>query len=91
MASSAVAFGRPEIGKVISDRSLRPGVIEGLARKRWVHLGDDRMEAFGVTICWVVHYRIPAELRIPVRYSVCVHEFHALDSESPLSSSKTRG
>lgn len=78
----AVAFSRPEIGEVISGRSLRPGVVEGFTREGRVHLGHDGVEAFWVATGGIIHYRVSAELRIPVRNPVCVHEFHPLNPEN---------
>lgn len=77
-----VAFGCPEVGKVIIDRSLRPGVVESLARETSVHLGDDRVEAFWVARGRIVHYRVSVELRVSVRNPMCVHEFHSLNEEN---------
>ena len=77
-----VAFSCPEVGEVIVDRPLRPGVVESFARKTSVHLSDDRMEAFWVARGWVIHYRVPIELGVPVRNPARVHEFHALNEEN---------
>lgn len=77
-----VAFGGPKIGKIISDGFFRPGVTESFARETPVHLGYDRVEAFRVTIGWIIHYRLSVELRVSVRDPVCVHEFHSLKKQS---------
>ena len=77
-----VAFGGPEIGKVISDGFFRPGVVESFARETPVHLGYDRMEAFRITIGWIVHYRLSIELRVSVRDPMRMHEFHSLNNQS---------
>lgn len=77
-----VAFGSPEIGEVISNGLFHPGVAKSLARETPVHLGDDRVEAFRVTMGRIVYYRVSVELRVSVRNSVCVHEFHSLSGEN---------
>lgn len=77
-----VAFGCPEVGEVISNGLFRPGVAISLVRETLVHLGDDRVEAFRVTIGWIIHYGVPVELRVSVCNSVRVHEFHPLNGEN---------
>lgn len=77
-----VALGRPEVGEIVSDRLFRPRVVESLACETLVHLGDDRVEAFWVARGRIVHHRVPVELRVPVRDSVCVHEFHPLNGKN---------
>lgn len=72
----------PEVAKVISDRLFRPGVVEGLADETSVHPSDDRMEALWVARGRIVHYRAPIELRVSVRNSACMHEFHSLNGEN---------
>jgi len=76
-----VTFGRLEVGEVISDRFYRPGVAESLACETPVHLSDDGVETLWVTRGRIVHYCVPVELRVSVRNSLRVHEFHSLNGE----------
>ena len=78
-----VTFGCPEIGEVIGDGFLCPGVAESLVCEAPVCLSHDRMEAFWIAEGRIIHYRVSIKLRIPVRNSVCVHEFHSLNEEDP--------
>ena len=77
-----VVLGCPEVAEVISDRLFRSGVAESLADETSVHPSGDRMEALWVARGRIVHYRAPIELRVSVRNSVCVHEFHSLNGEN---------
>ena len=77
-----VAFGCPEIGEVIGYGFFRPGVVESLACETLVHLSHDRVEAFRIAKGWIIHYRVSIELRVSVRNSMCMHEFHSLNEES---------
>ena len=77
-----VLLGRPEVAEVIGDRLFRPGVVESIAYETPVHPSGDRMKALWVARGRIIHYRIPVELRVPVRNSVCVHELHSLNGDN---------